>query len=1024
MRNLKRALSLGLASVMVMGMMAVGASAVSYDDLTDKDEIVNKEAVQMLVELNVINGKDDGSYDPTGIVTRAEMAKMICVVLNGGKDPNLGTAVTNSYTDTVGHWAAGYIEYCTQLGIVAGDGTGKFNPSATVTGSEAAKMLLVAMGYKSEIEGFTGANWALAVNTRASQKGLYNDLNINANEGLTRDNAAQMIYNALDADVVSYDYTLVTDGSSISSSPTLKDDGGKSLLEDKFNAVKVEGVVVANEVANLNTTGATDEGKTIIAVTNEEDQSSYSGNETFSISTGMEDLGRSVVLYVKKNSNASKAEIFGSVIASGDNLVVVDYTGDSVADVASDNNLDIITSGSDATQYVTNYGSADDITTTQRDQKSTAGVEKYLIDNDDDGEVEYVIVNTYTFGKVTSYVTSGDGSITVRGGTANTFSKSDADDVVGFDDVAKDDYVNAIEIGGKLYVEKAETVTGEMEAYKQNSSDVVTKLTVDGTDYNVSAVPGYTGGEDDIKDPSAEETINLDTEATFYLGKGGYIVAVGDVAENAYNYALVLATGTTGLEDRVRVALSDGSTGTYDYTSNSDDPEVGKVYSYSINSDNEIRLTAIASGNTKSGYNTNLTFEKGKTSIKADSKTTLYANGNTAFFYVTDDDLSSGTIDTDDVDVYTGYNKAPDLKTGVKAVIYTRGDSNSTRAAAVVFYGSDLTTGAVEDTLYITDKGTSTSDYTNATAFIPGSAEAQDIKVEGSVTAGKAYTYTVNSDGYYELNASKLDGSNTITSGTVSSANSNTFVVGSKEFVITSDTLFVDDSKYLDDPVAELGAGPDAEDTIKYVVFNGDEEAILVVIANPEEGGSTSGDLNTSATVVNSDSRNDYANPTFYVEDGHALSNREMRNALIAQMQKDGCTDISVDGNTFNYTQDGIQVSTEVKMTQVYKVATPTLKTTEAVNGLTLTAVKADVEYIAAGKSVTITVTTNKAAIENTKTNTITATGTYGESSTVASSVDTAAGDGSTPAQETYEITLTMPSADLTKIEVTMVDKA
>ena len=143
MRNLKRALSLGLASVMVMGMMAVGASAVSYDDLTDKDEIVNKEAVQMLVELNVINGKDDGSYDPTGIVTRAEMAKMICVVLNGGKDPNLGTSVNNSYTDTVGHWAAGYIEYCTQLGIVAGDGTGKFNPSATVTGSEAAKMLLV-----------------------------------------------------------------------------------------------------------------------------------------------------------------------------------------------------------------------------------------------------------------------------------------------------------------------------------------------------------------------------------------------------------------------------------------------------------------------------------------------------------------------------------------------------------------------------------------------------------------------------------------------------------------------------------------------------------------------------------------------------------------------------------------------------------------------------------------------------------------------------------------------------------------
>ena len=78
MRNLKRALSLGLASVMVIGMMATGAGAVSYDDLTDRDQIVNQEAVQMLVEVGVIEGKDDGTYDPTGIVTRAEMATIIC----------------------------------------------------------------------------------------------------------------------------------------------------------------------------------------------------------------------------------------------------------------------------------------------------------------------------------------------------------------------------------------------------------------------------------------------------------------------------------------------------------------------------------------------------------------------------------------------------------------------------------------------------------------------------------------------------------------------------------------------------------------------------------------------------------------------------------------------------------------------------------------------------------------------------------------------------------------------------------
>ena len=54
MRNLKRALSLALAAIMLVGMMVVSASAASYNNITDKDEIVNKDAVSMLVSLGII----------------------------------------------------------------------------------------------------------------------------------------------------------------------------------------------------------------------------------------------------------------------------------------------------------------------------------------------------------------------------------------------------------------------------------------------------------------------------------------------------------------------------------------------------------------------------------------------------------------------------------------------------------------------------------------------------------------------------------------------------------------------------------------------------------------------------------------------------------------------------------------------------------------------------------------------------------------------------------------------------------
>ena len=120
MRNLKRALSLALAAVMLIGMMVVGASAVSYNDFTDRDEIVNKDAVSMLTTLGVIDGKTDGSFDPEGTVRRDEMAKMISVIMNQGVDNNeLYSGVDSKLTDIGDNWAKGHINYCYTLGIIA-----------------------------------------------------------------------------------------------------------------------------------------------------------------------------------------------------------------------------------------------------------------------------------------------------------------------------------------------------------------------------------------------------------------------------------------------------------------------------------------------------------------------------------------------------------------------------------------------------------------------------------------------------------------------------------------------------------------------------------------------------------------------------------------------------------------------------------------------------------------------------------------------------------------------------------------
>ena len=80
MRNLKRVLSLVMAVAMLIGLMVVSASAAStYDDFTDKDEIVNKEAVNTMVSLGVISG-NDGKLDPNGTMTRAAICKILATM--------------------------------------------------------------------------------------------------------------------------------------------------------------------------------------------------------------------------------------------------------------------------------------------------------------------------------------------------------------------------------------------------------------------------------------------------------------------------------------------------------------------------------------------------------------------------------------------------------------------------------------------------------------------------------------------------------------------------------------------------------------------------------------------------------------------------------------------------------------------------------------------------------------------------------------------------------------------------------
>ena len=590
MRNLKRALSLLLAAAMLIGMMVVGASAVSYNDFPDRDEIVNKDAVSMLTTLGIIEGTDQGTYNPTGDVDRAQMAKMISVALTNNEDcDTLYQNVNSGLTDITANWARGYINYCYVRGIIAGRGDNTFDPSANVTGVEAAKMLLAALGYNAEIEGLVGPDWALNTAALAQQLGIFRNFTKDVSEPLNRDDAALLIYNALDVEMIEK----YENGYAIAYNDS------RTILSAMYGVYKVEGVVLGNEYAVLNGTDYDEsmmDGKTLLAAgykiiasttsnTMVEDPATKK-DTTFNVETPVEYLGKTVTMYVRKDTILANSEVLGVTLNEKANTIVTSVANETdMKDLLKGTGISL---KSNETEYYVNYGivknedAANDIL--KLDRKSTVtpnsnGIELEIIDNDNDGVAEYVLWVQEDLTVITSLnekkETIAFGSDTDKDITSYNKGRAiDLEDVTLYDGAEEGDIVLVRTYGGHYYVSQPEVVTGEMESYSSNKTKEQW-IKVDGTEYKPSFinVSGEGYAEEfytfDVTECAKDGGVQWDTKYDFYLDSNGYVAAFKPAEKTVNNYALILESGympgafASDTTAKVTALLSDGTEGTY-----------------------------------------------------------------------------------------------------------------------------------------------------------------------------------------------------------------------------------------------------------------------------------------------------------------------------------------------------------------------------------------------------------------------------------------------------------------------------
>ena len=330
MRNLKKILAMVLALVMSLSLMAT-AGAAQFPDVDDSNPY--KTAIDVLDELKVFQGFEDGTFKPTDTLNRAQAAVLVYRIATGDVEnkylDNYTYMQQSKFTDLDGYnWAKGYINYCQNAGIVVGTSATTFNPGAPVTGYQLMVMLLRTLGYGKAGEFTDPKGWELQTAAIAEREGiLKNVTGGDFGAPAPRQMVAEILFRGILHDTV--EYSPLTPGGYT--------DSGVSLGKKTLGLEEVKGVVVANEYADLRDDDTLADGKTALV---NGDGDTY----TIDYTSTLDDIGEARLVYVQNGTKVLK-------LADAGNTVEVSTNDEKVDDILSRAGI----SKADADEYI-NFG--------------------------------------------------------------------------------------------------------------------------------------------------------------------------------------------------------------------------------------------------------------------------------------------------------------------------------------------------------------------------------------------------------------------------------------------------------------------------------------------------------------------------------------------------------------------------------------------------------------------------------------------------------------------------------------------
>ena len=661
MRNLKKFLALVLALMMVVSVMVTVNAA--YPDQAD---INYDEAVAVMTAVGVIEGDQNGNFNPAGPLTREQAAKLVTYILLGKDAADKLATPTDPFEDVAAdRWSAGSIAYCAAKDILHGDGV-NFYPEQTITGHQFAALLLGVLGYDSTIEKFTGSGWEINVAALALKKAnLTADSDIVLSGNLTREQAAQMAFNAIKANTVTYEggtNVTLSDGTTIVVNATRSDEA--SYRSINYPTLKNTALDKTSGGSALTAAKAADAfGRPNAS------EWALSSDDTIEATEVVYDAPKGLELTVKTTDTDAALTAAGYALKSDFTTNGAYYVDGYKNDTArsSLDGLDDIVALANNSNTVELYGTKGAIDTV-------------------------VVVNTFasTVASVTKAADAADGKAktTLADTTVNT--KGIETEAYAVDDVilytkAGDSYGNSTYtvVTHKLATKVSGVVSGMTSAA---TGGALVSATVGGTVYQVAPAANCVGGAQPTTAISSTYITNK-TDVTAYVNGDVIVKADATGSDTPAQFVYVIqakadpsdAFGGTYL---AQVLTLDGKTETVkiDGTDGGAYAAGNMFVSYDIDDETSVwDLNALPSGyaNAASDADT-VDINKGSTSIDVGDTdpATLYASANTVFL-VKDA--------TGNVTPYVGYANVPSISGTAEANDVVAVYDSSTKIAVAVF---------------------------------------------------------------------------------------------------------------------------------------------------------------------------------------------------------------------------------------------------------------------------------------------------------------------------------------------------